>query len=78
MMRLAATGAAIHHHGLARADWSAVAVSLECGLKEPSAINLHHIVTVPKAGLRRFVGSVPPAVLAQVHEAMLFALGFSR
>jgi mRNA interferase MazF len=57
---------------------SEVPVGLECGLKEPSAINLHHVVTVPKAGLRRFVGSVPPKVLAQVRDAMLFALGFDR
>ncbi len=57
---------------------SEVAVGQECGLKAPSAINLHHVATVPKAGLRRFVGSVPPAVLAQVRDAMLFALGFDR
>ena len=29
------------------------------------AINLHHVITVPKTGLRRFVGSVPPAMLAR-------------
>lgn len=55
---------------------SEVVVGTECGLKEPSVINLHHIVTVPRQGLHRFVGSVPPAVLASVRSALLFALGF--
>lgn len=55
---------------------SEVVVGPESGLKEPSAINLHHLVTVPRAGLRRFVGVVSPAVLAQVRGALLFALGF--
>ncbi len=55
---------------------SEVAVGPECGLKEPSAINLHHVVTVPRAGIRRFVGAVSPAVLYEVRKALLFALGF--
>ena len=55
---------------------SEVVIGVENGLKDSSAINLHHVVTVPKAGLRRFVGSVSPAVLEQVREALLFALDF--
>ena len=55
---------------------SEVAVGTECGLKERSAINLHHVVTVPRAGIRRFVGAVSPAVLHEVRKALLFALGF--
>jgi mRNA interferase MazF len=55
---------------------SEVVVDIECGLKAPSAINLHHVVTIPRAGLRRFVGTVSPAVLHQVRDALLFALGF--
>jgi mRNA interferase MazF len=55
---------------------SEVAVGVECGLKAQSAINLHHVVTVPRAGLRRFVGSVAPDVLHKVRAALLFALGF--
>ena len=55
---------------------SEVVVGTESGLKGPSAINLHHVVTVPKDGLRRFVGSVSPDVLARVRAALLFALGF--
>jgi mRNA interferase MazF len=55
---------------------SEVPIGTECGLKDASAINLDNVATVPKAGLRSFVGSVSPEVLAQVREALLFALGF--
>jgi mRNA interferase MazF len=55
---------------------SEVVIGVENGLKDSSAINLHHVATVPKAGLRRFVGSVSPAVLEQVRAALLFALDF--
>jgi mRNA interferase MazF len=55
---------------------SEVVVGPESGLKERSAINLHHVVTVPKVGLRRFVGSVSAGVLTQTRTALLFALGF--
>lgn len=55
---------------------SEVPIGVEVGLKKPSAINLHHVATVPLAGLRRYVGSVPPDVMARVRLALLFALGF--
>ncbi len=55
---------------------SEVVVGVESGLKSASAINLHHVITVPKAGLRRFVGSVSPAVRERVRTALLFALDF--
>ncbi len=55
---------------------SEVVVDADSGLKSTSAINLHHVVTVPKTGLRRFVGSVSPAALQQVRAALLFALDF--
>lgn len=55
---------------------SEVVVGVESGMKSASAINLHHVVTVPKAGLRRFVGSVSPAILENVRAALLCALGF--
>jgi mRNA interferase MazF len=55
---------------------SEVVVGTEAGLKQPSAINLHHIVTVPTAGLRTYVGHVSDEVMAQVRAALLFALGF--
>ena len=55
---------------------SEVVVGPEVGLKQPSAINLHHLVTVPKSELRRFVGTVSEETLQKVRKAMLFALGF--
>jgi len=55
---------------------SEVVIGPECGLKATSAINLDHLATVPRAGLRTFVGTASPQVLAEVREALLFALGF--
>jgi mRNA interferase MazF len=56
---------------------SEVVVGTESGLKQPSAVNLHHVATVPRAGLRTFVGSVPKQTMNRVREALLFALGFA-
>jgi len=55
---------------------SEVVVGPEVGLKHASAINLHHVATVPRSGLRSFVGTVPPATMVRVRAALLFALGF--
>ena len=55
---------------------SEVVVGIESGLKADSAVNLHHVVTIPKAGLRRFIGTVPPEMLVRVRAALLFAFGF--
>jgi len=55
---------------------SEVVVGPEAGLKEVSAINLHHIVTIPRAGLRRFVGSVSASTMGKVRSALLFSLGW--
>jgi mRNA interferase MazF len=55
---------------------SEVVIGPDSGLKTTSAINLDHLATVPIAGLRGFVGTVSPAVLVAVREALLFALGF--
>lgn len=55
-----------------------IVVGTECGLKITSTINLDHLATVPKGGLRSYVGSVPPAVLDRVRDAILFALGFDQ
>lgn len=55
---------------------SEVILGPEAGLKRPSAANLHHVATVPRTGLRSFVGSISPENLAQIREALLFALGF--
>jgi len=55
---------------------SEVVVGTETGLKQPSAVNLHHLATVPRAGLRSFVGVVSRESMNQVRDALLFALGF--
>jgi len=55
---------------------SEVVVGTEAGLKDASAINLHHIVTVPRDGLTRYVGAVAPSTLQRVRAALRFALGF--
>ena len=53
-----------------------VVIGPESGLKTTSAINLDNLATVPKEGLRSFIGTVSPQVLAAVRAALLFALGF--
>ena len=55
---------------------SEVVVGTGSGLKTDSAVNLHHVVTIPKAGLRRFVGTVAPEIVVRVRAALRFALGF--
>ena len=55
---------------------SEVVVGTESGLKQPSAINLHHLATVPRAGLRSFVGVVSTESMNEIREALMFALGF--
>jgi mRNA interferase MazF len=55
---------------------SEVVVGTEAGLKRRSAVNLHNVATVPRAGLRTYVGTVSAHVLDAVREALLFALGF--
>jgi len=57
---------------------SEVVVGPETGLKEPSAINLHHVVTIPRVGLRRFVGSVSESTMEGVRAALLFSLGWDE
>ena len=54
-----------------------VVIGPETGLKVRSAINLDNLATVPREGLRAFLGTVPPRVLEEVREALLFALGFA-
>jgi mRNA interferase MazF len=56
---------------------SEVVVGTEVGLRHVSAINVHNLVTVPRAGLRTFVGALSPAAMDQVRTALLFALGFA-
>lgn len=54
---------------------SEVALGTEDGLKQPCAINLHNIVTVPKEGLGRRVGQLNEGRLDQICAAIAYALG---
>jgi mRNA interferase MazF len=54
---------------------SEVALGIEDGLKRPSAINLHNLVTVPKEGLGRRVAQLDQHRLDQICAAIAFALG---
>ena len=51
-------------------------VGEECGLKDRSAINLHHLFTIPQSGFRRFIGSVSEPTMQAVRRALLHALAF--
>lgn len=57
---------------------SEVVLGPDDGMKDACAINLHNIVTVPKAGLGRLVVSLDARRLDQVCAAMAFALGCER
>ncbi len=54
---------------------SEVTLGVEDGLKQPCAINLHNIVTVPKQGLGRRVAQLDEHRLGQICAAIAFALG---
>ena len=49
---------------------SEVLVGPEEGLKEASVVNCHHLMTVPRSGLHRVVGSLSPSRMEEVKEAM--------
>lgn len=54
---------------------SEVVLGPEDGMKAACAINLHNIVTVPKAGLGRRVSQLDPRRLEELCSAITFALG---
>lgn len=56
---------------------SEVVLGPEDGMKQSCAINLHNIVTVPKAGLGRRVAQLEQRRLDQVCASIAFALGCS-
>jgi len=55
---------------------SEVVLGTDAGLKRPSAVNLDHVATVPRSGLRSYVGTVTDETLEDVRNAILFALGW--
>ncbi len=54
---------------------SEVVLGTEDGLRGPCAVNLHNVVTVPKAGIGRRLAHLDEARLDQICAAMAFALG---
>jgi len=54
---------------------SEVLLGPDDGMKQPCSINLHNIVTVPRAGLGRRVAQLDQRRLDQVCAAIAFALG---
>jgi mRNA interferase MazF len=54
---------------------SEVTLGTEDGLRQPCAVNLHNIVTVPKEGLGRRVAQLDDRRLDEVCAAIAFALG---
>ena len=54
---------------------SEVTLGAEDGLRQPCAVNLHNIVTVPKEGLGRRVAQLDERRLDEVCAAIAFALG---
>jgi mRNA interferase MazF len=53
---------------------SEVALGPEVGFKQPCAVNLHNIVTVPKQGLGRRVARLDERRLDEICSAIAFAL----
>ena len=58
-------------HGIA----SEVDLGPEHGLKAPCAVNLDHVHTVAKRDLKRYVASLPPAMMVSVCRALAIAAG---
>lgn len=52
-----------------------VVVGIESGLKVTSAVNLDNLATVPKSGLRSYVGVVTPATMDAVCRGLCFTFG---
>jgi mRNA interferase MazF len=54
---------------------SEVEIGVEDGMKQPCAINLHNLVTLPQARLGRRLAALSPSRMEQVCAALAFALG---
>jgi mRNA interferase MazF len=54
---------------------SEVALGTEDGMKQACAVNLHNVVTVPKANLGRRVARIEDRRMQEVCAALAFALG---
>jgi mRNA interferase MazF len=54
---------------------SEVALGVEDGMKQPCAVNLHNVVTVPQAIVGRSVARLGPERMRAVCRALAFAMG---
>ena len=54
---------------------SEVALGTEDGLKQPCAVNLHNVVTVPKGDIGRRVAQLGSSRMHEICRALAFALG---
>jgi mRNA interferase MazF len=55
---------------------SEVFLSRADGVLADCAVNLDHLLTVPKAQLGALIANLPPDRMVEVHAAIRFALGF--
>jgi len=51
-----------------------VLVGIEEGLKHDSSIHCDELVSLPKAALRHYVGTLPPSKIEAINEAIKVAL----
>ena len=58
------------YHGLS----TQVLVGIEQGLKHDSSIHCDDLVSLPKSALTDYVGSLPPAKLVELNQALRAAL----
>lgn len=54
---------------------SEVVLDVSHGLKRPSAVNLDHVQTVYKSGLRKYVGHLDEETMGRVCRALAIATG---
>ncbi|MCK6563498.1 MAG: type II toxin-antitoxin system PemK/MazF family toxin [Dehalococcoidia bacterium] len=55
-----------------------VVIGEDEGLRQPSAVNLDNIQTVPRNDIGQFIGALSPARMRHVEAAIAFALGFDE
>jgi mRNA interferase MazF len=54
---------------------SQASLGTDAGMKQPCAVNLHNVVTVPRANPGRRVAHLEPRRMQEVCAALAFALG---
>lgn len=54
---------------------SEIRLGIEDGLKASCVVNLHHVMTVPKRSIGRWVATLPPSRMRELCRALAFAVG---